>query len=158
MDGYSYDAAGNLLNDGSHTYFYDAENRVIQVDGTLGTWPNNCSGATACYIYDALGRRVEKRASGNTTDYVYDVSGNVVSEFQGGSFSKGYVSFNGALLAQYANGTTYFAHADHLGSRISPALMPITRSPALSSRFFPGAIVVSVRFAKGRIRPQRDAA
>ena len=116
MDGYSYDAAGNLLNDGSHSYFYDAENRVIQVDGTLGTWPNNCAAATACYIYDALGRRVEKRAGGVTTDYVYDMSGNVVSEFQGGSSSKGYVSFNGALLAQYANGTTYFAQTDHLGS------------------------------------------
>jgi hypothetical protein len=30
------DAAGNLTSDGSHTYFYDAENRLIQVGGTLG--------------------------------------------------------------------------------------------------------------------------
>jgi hypothetical protein len=36
MDGYSYDASGNLLNDGSHGYFYDAENRIIQVDGSAG--------------------------------------------------------------------------------------------------------------------------
>src|SRR5207302_83570 len=56
MDGYSYDASGNLLNDGSHQYFYDAENRLIQMDGTLG----NCSTATACYKYDAEGRRVQK--------------------------------------------------------------------------------------------------
>jgi len=33
---YQYDAAGNMTNDGNHTYFYDAENRLVQVDGTLG--------------------------------------------------------------------------------------------------------------------------
>jgi len=43
IDGYSYDAAGNLMNDGTHTYLYDAENRLIQVD----------AGATAIYTYDA---------------------------------------------------------------------------------------------------------
>lgn len=32
---YQYDAAGNMIADGSHTYFYDAENHLIQVDGTL---------------------------------------------------------------------------------------------------------------------------
>jgi len=33
MDGWSYDAAGNLRNDGIHSYSYDAENRLISVDG-----------------------------------------------------------------------------------------------------------------------------
>ena len=41
MDGYKYDSAGNLLNDGIHNYFYDAENHLIQTDGTFGT----CSSA-----------------------------------------------------------------------------------------------------------------
>src|SRR5205823_1202965 len=36
MDSYTYDTAGNLLNDGAHQYFYDAENRLIQVDGSSG--------------------------------------------------------------------------------------------------------------------------
>ncbi len=31
--GYSYDAAGNLVNDGAHSYQYDAEGNVLQVDG-----------------------------------------------------------------------------------------------------------------------------
>lgn len=31
--GATYDASGNLLNDGNHTYAYDAENRITQVDG-----------------------------------------------------------------------------------------------------------------------------
>lgn len=30
---FQYDAAGNLTNDGNHTYTYDAENRLISVDG-----------------------------------------------------------------------------------------------------------------------------
>ena len=32
--GLQYDAAGNLLNDGLHSYGYDAENRLTTVDGT----------------------------------------------------------------------------------------------------------------------------
>jgi len=31
MDGYSYDADGNVLNDGVHSYAYDAENRIVTV-------------------------------------------------------------------------------------------------------------------------------
>lgn len=29
--GVTYDAAGNVTNDGSHSYTYDAENRIIRV-------------------------------------------------------------------------------------------------------------------------------
>ena len=32
ISGYSYDAAGNLLNDGAHSYTYDAENKISKVD------------------------------------------------------------------------------------------------------------------------------
>jgi len=31
--GYQYDANGNLTNDAVHTYTYDAENRLVSVDG-----------------------------------------------------------------------------------------------------------------------------
>jgi hypothetical protein len=36
MSDYTYDAAGNLTFDKVHTYYYDAENRLIQIDGTPG--------------------------------------------------------------------------------------------------------------------------
>ncbi len=108
---YQYDAAGNMTNDGSHTYFYDAENRLTKVDG----------GSTATYNYDAEGRRVEKATGSTYHDYLYDLTGNVVTEwctncagFTG--WSTGYVYFNGQFAAQYSNATTYFAHKDHLGS------------------------------------------
>lgn len=42
--GLQYDAAGNLTNDGMHSYTYDAENRLTKLDGTAGT-----------FVYDAAG-------------------------------------------------------------------------------------------------------
>ncbi len=107
---YQYDAAGNLIFDGSHSYTYDAENRIVQVDG----------GATATYLYDAEGQRVRKTAGGVNTEYIYDLSGNVVAEVGGGCgatcWRTGYVYLGGSLLAEYQNSTTYFVHKDHLGS------------------------------------------
>jgi RHS repeat-associated protein len=95
---------------------YDAENRLIQVDGTVGT----CSTATACYTYDAGGLRVEKTTSAGELDYLYDLSGNDVTIWLtntgGSSWLTGNVYFNGGLAAEYYGGTTYFVHQDHLGS------------------------------------------
>src|SRR5262249_44270379 len=73
---YVYDAARNLTHDGNHTYFYDAENRIVQMDGTLGS----CSTATACYLYDALGHRTESNHGSWQMDYLHDLSGNVVGD------------------------------------------------------------------------------
>jgi YD repeat-containing protein len=70
--GYVHDAAGNMTNDASHAYTFDAENRMTQVDG----------GSTATYVYDASGQRVRKTTSGVTTDYVYD-GASVLAEIQG---------------------------------------------------------------------------
>ncbi len=108
MDGYSYDANGNMLNDSTRSYTYDAENRITSVS----------QGGTqiALYLYDAEGRRVSKVAGSTTTDYVYDLSRRIVAEYPFGGNAPSYVYFNGQLLAEYANGTTYFAHTDHLGS------------------------------------------
>jgi hypothetical protein len=44
---YSYDAAGNLIQNGTNTYTYDAENRLIAAGGFS-------------YIYDGDGNRIEK--------------------------------------------------------------------------------------------------
>jgi len=114
MDGYSYDASGNLLNDGSHTYFYDAESRITQVGGTLGT----CSTATACYVYDANGQRIRKTTGGTSVDYLYDLSGHEVAEVSSaGLWNRGEVYVDGKHLATYFGGTTYFNHADWLGTQ-----------------------------------------
>lgn len=103
---YTYDAAGNMTHDASHSYTYDPEGRIIQVDG----------GATASYLYNAEGQRVQKTVSGAWRDYVYDNSGNVVAETIASGWNVGYVYAVGQLMAQYRDSTTYFVHQDHLGS------------------------------------------
>ncbi len=51
--GFSYDAAGNMTGDGSYTYTFDAEDRIIQASGM--------SGGPCCYVYDGNGLRAGKR-------------------------------------------------------------------------------------------------
>ena len=60
---YTYDAAGNMLQDGTgtgtHTYQWDAEGRLVSIDGVAGqacqsTW-------AACFTYNALGQFVKRR-------------------------------------------------------------------------------------------------
>ena len=123
--GFSYDAAGNLTNDGSHSYAYDAENHLISVDG----------GTIAAYVYDAEGRRVQKSAGGIATQYLYDLLGNVVVDYQAGGWSEIYVYLNNQLLSQYSGGTTYFAFQDHLGS--TRVLTDMSGSVADSMDFAP---------------------
>jgi RHS repeat-associated protein len=108
--GVSYDAAGNVINDGIHAYAYDAENRLTQVDG----------GATASYAYDADGSRVRKTANGVTTDYIYDLDDNYIAQVNGsGNWTVAEIYADGKHLATYSggsSGTTYFIHPDWLGT------------------------------------------
>lgn len=114
--GVLYDAAGNMIGDGSHTYFYDAENRVIQVGGTSG----QCSTATACYVYNASRQRVSKTTSAGTVYYVYDILGHQVAEFSSsGAWNRGEVYAGSKHLATYVGGTsgsTYLNLADWAGT------------------------------------------
>jgi RHS repeat-associated protein len=114
MDGYSYDAAGNLMNDGAHGYIYDAENRLIKVD----------AGSTATYVYNAEGQRVQKTSAvGNTSDpagtwvYLYDQSGRWVQKLNspGNTLVAGNIFAGGRHVAA-VGGTTNFSHSDWLGT------------------------------------------
>jgi RHS repeat-associated protein len=110
IDQYSgnYDAVGNLLNDGSHSYLYDAENRIVSVDG----------GATT-YVYDAEGRRFSKTTGSNTVATVYDREGRPLVR---SSFAPGELYAAGMHLGTYIvnSGHTdsifYYDHADWLGT------------------------------------------
>ena len=109
MDGYSYDASGNLLNDGTHSYAYDAESRIISVD----------SGSTATYVYDVEGRRVQKTSAAGAVSYVYDLAGRQMGELNSsGAWNRAEVYVGGHHLATYSyvGGTTLFDHADWLGT------------------------------------------
>ncbi len=101
VNGWTYDAAGNVTNDGTHTYQYDAENRLIKIDG----------GSTAQYAYGPQGERVWKIAAGVTT-YFYWGIGEKIS----GSWTRLYVQGLGGKLVEYSGGTTWFFATNHLGT------------------------------------------
>jgi RHS repeat-associated protein len=101
--GFTYDAAGNLLADGSLTITYDAENRMTTTAGVS-------------YTYDGDGKRVRKSDGtlywlGNGLDPLAesDAAGNITDE---------YVFFGGRRIArrQLPSGTLHFYFSDHLGS------------------------------------------
>ena len=58
ISGFSYDAAGDLLNDTMNTYTYDNEGMLTSSGG-------------AQYVYDALQQRVEKTGGSNPGEVVY---------------------------------------------------------------------------------------
>jgi RHS repeat-associated protein len=119
IDGYCYDAAGNLLDaapcptgaNSVHAFKYDAENRLV-ISNQLGT----------NYIYDADGRRVEKATGSTLEDYLYDKDGNILSNWITNSPSYAEYYANGwHFLSEYINAahttsTMYFEHSDWLGT------------------------------------------
>ena len=64
---FSYDANGNLTNDGSQTYVWNARNELSQIKNGSGT-------VTASFSYDALGRRQTKTINGIGSGYVVSVT------------------------------------------------------------------------------------
>ena len=61
---FTHDANGNLTTQGTKTYQWDAENRLV--------WVLNAGTEIARFVYDGGGRRVQKTTSGTTRSYVYD--------------------------------------------------------------------------------------
>ena len=83
----TYDANGNLTNDGAFALGYDAENRLVSANG---------AGNRAAYAFDAQGRRKSKTVNGATTISVTDADNREVLEYDGSS---------GAILRWYAYGS-----------------------------------------------------
>ena len=117
-ESYSYDADGNLTQDGRWTYIWDAENRLVNMTSLLGAPAG--SKLKLDFAYDYMGRRIEKTVSTNNTGtyvqssqnmFVYDgwsllailnSPSSIVSSFMWGSDLSGSmqgVSGVGGLLA-----------------------------------------------------------
>lgn len=73
-------------------------------------------GATAVYVYDAFGNRVQRIVSGLDDEYIYDNEGHINTVLGNGVMERMYIYMNGQPLAEYFENTTYFVHSDHLGS------------------------------------------
>ena len=88
LTGFSYDAAGNMTNDGTASYTYDSENRITAAIA---------SGVTTNYSYDADGRRVKKSSGPN---YWYGPGGQTLAETDLSGNWTYYVFFGGQRLAR----------------------------------------------------------
>ncbi len=106
----SYDAAGNMLTDAtaptSCSFTWDGENRLVSVSGC----------ATASYVYNALGQRVEKLVGTAYTEYAFDLQGQVVAHHNRTSWQRHIIPLGSRPLARYQDSVTYFLHTNHLGS------------------------------------------
>ena len=107
--GYTHDAAGNVTNDGLHTYTYDAENRVVSVDG----------GGTGQYSYDQANQRYKKVTVGSTTHYIWQGS-KVIAEHSGstGAVLIDYVYSGARMIAKVEGGTTQYFLRDRLSTSL----------------------------------------
>jgi RHS repeat-associated protein len=103
-----FDPNGNMTADGTKTYVWDAENRLVEVK----------QGATtlASFTYRADGIRTSKTAGGVTTAYVPE-DDSVVEERAGGSVTR---LFQGPgidnVLASDSGAVGSYYVSDHLGS------------------------------------------
>jgi RHS repeat-associated protein len=121
--GYSYDAAGNMTYDGTHSYTYDAEGNIVTVDG----------GSTATYVYNALNQRVRTLVGTTATEVVFNAGGQRVSEWNASTHVqiKGHYYWGGTPVAYYDPSATHFEHQDWLGTE----RMRTTSSGAVEGKY-----------------------
>ncbi len=105
--GYVYDAAGNLTNDGlGNTYNYDAEGKMASSNG-------------AVYTRDALGQRVRKDNGGGSAEYLF-FGGRLLATHDPSSGQwLDYIYAGGRLIAENPGSQTacaVFRLGDHLDS------------------------------------------
>jgi RHS repeat-associated protein len=111
--GYTYDAAGNMTDDGFNSYTYDGENNITQVGSS-----------TASYVYNALNQRVRAVVGSTTTEFVFNAAGQRVSTWNGTTHAqllgKYYWGSQPAAfyttVANSAGAAAHFEHQDWLGT------------------------------------------
>jgi RHS repeat-associated protein len=113
---FTYDAAGNMIQNGSITYTYDAENRLIATAGTS-------------YVYDGDGQRVEKCTEGTTPGtctsnatgmfYWHSLDGGTLAESDlGGNWTAVYGLIRGEIGSRVdlPSNVVHYYFQDHLKS------------------------------------------
>jgi RHS repeat-associated protein len=106
----TYDANGDLTNDGSNRYTWDARNHLVGISGSN----------TASFVYDAEGRRTLKSINGTTTQYLYDGL-NPAQELQNGTPSANMLTGLGIdeFFQRTDSGGTSDFLSDILGSTVA---------------------------------------
>lgn len=86
---FSYDCNGNLTGDGTWTFGYDPENRLMTASKNSG------GTVSASFAYDPLGRRTLKSVVGGVSTYYLDSGDDEIAEYSGTT---------GALLRRFIPG------------------------------------------------------
>ena len=141
---YCYDQSGSMigrkLGTNAYTLAYDSENRLQAVSGA----------ATATFVYDADGNRVNATFGSTSTVYAgnwYEKTGSVVKKYYYAGHQR---------VAMRDNGTLYFLLSDHLGStsvtaNISGAYATELRYYAYGGvRYNPGNQITTYRYTGQR--------
>jgi RHS repeat-associated protein len=112
--GLTYDAVGNLTQDGTKTMGYDANNKLVSATMSSGT---------ASYLYDAQGSRVSRTVNGVTTWQIYGLEGELVAEYAaGGTLAQKEYGYRGGQMLVVCDSTVtgdkrvQWLVQDHLGS------------------------------------------
>ncbi|MGA2814222.1 MAG: RHS repeat-associated core domain-containing protein [Candidatus Acidiferrum sp.] len=100
--GFSYDASGNMLNDGRNVYAFNAESQIKSAAGVT-------------YTYDGDGNRIQKS---NGKIYWYGAGSEILDESDlNGNITDEYTFFAGQRVARRdASGNIVYYAADHLGT------------------------------------------
>ena len=111
-DSYSYDAAGNITDDGTRVYVWDDAGRLKEVEISSTT--------VGAYTYNASNQRAIKVASSVTTHYIYGAGGLLYGEYDSaGDMIREYIYLNSEPLTQINDGspeTPTYLHTDNLGT------------------------------------------
>jgi RHS repeat-associated protein len=112
-DSLTYDANGNLIDDGQYGYAYDVENRLIYVTNDSG------HAVVGQYLYDAVGRRISVMADASgppaTTTMFYD-GARIIEEQSGGTTTAVYTygTFIDEVTTMARGGQIYYYHPNAL--------------------------------------------
>ncbi len=101
---YTWNANGNLTNDGIKTYTYDHANRLSSVSGPQ---------PTSSYEYNGLGDRLSQTVNSVTTNYTLDLASGLTQVLSDGTHT--YLYGNMRIAQQDSTSTEYFL-PDALGS------------------------------------------
>jgi RHS repeat-associated protein len=105
----TYDPNGNLANDGTNTYTWDARNYLTAIAGS----------SSATFAYDPLGRRDLKTINGVSTQFLYDGL-NPVQEIQNGAPSANLIT--GLGIDEYLQRTDSAGARDYLTDILGSSL------------------------------------
>ena len=146
---FSYDADGNLTNDGRWSYTWDAENRLTGMVVNTNVGPQY----QLMFTYDPKGRRIQKLVVSNsvaiyTNRFLYD-GWNVVAELQP----------NNALIRSYAWGTDLSGSSQ--GASGVGGLLEVSYYGLMTTNCFPaydgnGNIMALVNGADGTLAANYD--